>query len=1047
VAPNGSDSNTGLAANVPVFSLNKAWSLAQNYNITGNGQLYITFAGGTYAYSDAEIPDNLYHPQGGNIIIQGDPAAVKQRYLHRVQNYSWDISRISYHGHTGTVNLTNCIAGHTHGYVAADTNGWVAISNPSLSSSGNPNATYSDPTTGVFYNGLDRRSTRSGIYGDMFFNHGYSYEHANGIYGLAQIADATTSTTDLRLIFKNTNTDPRIPAFSPHTKGAVSNGIGNTIPWHGVASNYPENQYSKPNGYYGQQGTVSTYPTRTAGDSQITDQPHLVTSFPVVIQRTATSTKPLFNISGGTIKAIRNFMLVANDFTVPNANANKTKALNALYPTEEFSPQVNASFWGTALLRAENATVGIRHLGVYHAEFAICAVNSTITTYANISSENSYTTFTGVHTSGAYSIFAKLGDPDNTPVLTAVNVETGIYARSSTVQIGYEVDRLLPFSAFYHTEQGCFIQYGRQAIVATDNSNITVRSAVINSNRALPRFQFVLRIPVFAGSSASSGNTYSFMYPPSWGGIENTTNSNQAFQNGYTAAAVFMRTGAATGYTLGYITNIAGGGTAAYSSGQYTSTHSVAGTPVPAYYQNLNVYGYRVGDINGLSFSLQDDFNSISTGTGYTLEFIAFSDNETTLSGGKFEIGKTAFKTTAAGGQSITGVTTAGTGLPYPIAGYRSYRWHTGTDSFDTSVGVYRNSTLSVRKNLIFTAADNRAVYLADSSKLLASLGHNEKLNGGDIQNSEFDEMGALLINGAANHAVMVRNGSYAGLGSVYAKAFKPCVDTVVGTIQQTCVAADVNSVVEFPSVSTGANNFHAAVVCVFEPYGTPAWTTIQSGLGVGTVEPAIVLLASKASSVFVQPETVNIVSAFDGFGTAEQTRPAVTATNGISPNLSFYSINSGSRLGIIPAGITTDSSIAATQLAHIFSAGGTPTQNIMSRAPGFKYNLPTTSQYYRWWQNTGSQPTVGGGRTAGIWSTSGEAVRKVGWIMPAVFDWKSDSPLASCGAGNAAGTIGLTYSGSVTTGSSVTTANGASDPSGAVANGKKSSIFYNTNS
>jgi hypothetical protein len=140
--------------------------------------------------------------------------------------------------------------------------------------------------------------------------------------------------------------------------------------------------------------------------------------------------------------------------------------------------------------------------------------------------------------------------------------------------------------------------------------------------------------------------------------------------------------------------------------------------------QTLNVYGYRVGDISGLSFSLQDDFNSISSATGYTLEFIAFSDNETTTAGGKYEIGKNSFQSTSASGQTIRGVAlvnppfdfSTSTGLPYGIQAYRSYRWHSGTDDADTSVGVYSGSTLKVRKNLLFTAADNRAVYVSDGS-------------------------------------------------------------------------------------------------------------------------------------------------------------------------------------------------------------------------------------------------------------------------------------------------------------------------------------------
>jgi hypothetical protein len=976
-----------------VFSLKQAWTLAQNYNINGNGQLYITFAGGTYAYSDAEIPDNLYHPQGGNIIIQGDPAAVKQRYLHRVQNYSWDISRISYHGHTGTVNLTNCdAAGSTHGYAAADTNMWVAISNPCLSSAGNPSSTYYDPTTQVQYIGLDARSTRSAIYGDMFFNNGYSYENANGIYGLAQIADATTSTSDLRLIFKNTNIDPRVPAFSPYTKGAVSNGIGNTIPWHGIDNNYPENQYSKPNGYYGKnQYSPGTYPAKVAGDAEITDQPHLVTSYPVVIQRSSTSTKPLFTVAGGTIKAIRNFMLVPSDFAVPNANANKTKALNALYPGEEFSPGLSAGYWGTALLRTENATVGIRHLGVYHAEFGICALNSKITTYMESSVETAHTT-SDTHAAAAYVTYAKLGNPDNTPVLNAVNVRYGIHSHASTVQIGYESDRQSPTSRTYTTEQGCFIQAARQAIVATDNSAVTVRSAVINSLRALPRFQFQLRVPVFAGASASSGNTYSFMYPPSWGGTESTTNSNQAFQNGYTAAAIFMRTGAATGYTLGYITNIAGAGTIPYVSGQYTSTHSVAGTPVPAYWQTLNVYGYRVGDINGLSFSLQTDFSTVWLVIGgCTLEFIAFSDNETTAAGGKFEIGINSFKTTAAGGQSITGVSSgfAIYTLPYPIQAYRSYRWHSGTDDADTSVGVYSGSTLKVRKNLLFTAADNRAVYVSDGSKLLSAPSQNFSINAGADWQSE--EVGGLLINGAGNQAVLVRNGSYAGLGSVYAKCFKSYLSDSGNPptkTTQVVVAAEANSVAEFPVVPIGTGNYYESVVGVFSPFGAAPWSSNSGALGgvgyyTSSAAPAsddilaIMFRASKNSSIFIEPNTVAVISAFDG-GSGEY------ASNSF---VNFYIVEQYSKLGQMPKTTFTPPTgstpppfpLSASQFSHIYSnPDTTATQKIMSRSGGFKYALPTTSQYYRWWAITGSQPTTLAGRTAGVWSATGESVRKI---------------------------------------------------------------------
>ena len=327
---------------------------------------------------------------------------------------------------------------------------------------------------------------------------------------------------------------------------------------------------------------------------------------------------------------------------------------------------------------------------------------------------------------------------------------------------------------------------------------------------------------------------------------------------------------------------------------------------------------------------------------------------------------------------------------------------------------------------------------MADGSKLLADFGINAAATRGGSINYQNDEMGALLINGAGNYAVRVRSGSYAGLGSVFAKCFKSVIDanyalnTTVG-----CMAADTNSVIDLPSIAPADNM--ASVVCVLPPYGTPAWSSIQGALAV--VDPAIVVLSAFGSAVNWGIGCVNLTSAFDGFGAPEQSRPTGTAVGGVSPNLAFYYLIGGSRIGRIPAGTTNDNSIASTQLSHVFSAGGSPTANIMSRAGGFKYNLPTTSQYYRWWQTTGSQPTVGGGRTAGIWSTTGEAVRRVGWIAPAGFDFKNgaDNPISSCGA------VGWTYAGAAINSTAVASANGGSDPSAATNAQKKNSIFYSS--
>jgi hypothetical protein len=258
--------------------------------------------------------------------------------------------------------------------------------------------------------------------------------------------------------------------------------------------------------------------------------------------------------------------------------------------------------------------------------------------------------------------------------------------------------------------------------------------------------------------------------------------------------------------------------------------------------------------------------------------------------------------------------------------------------------------------------------------------------------------------------------------------------DTYAAKTTQVVVAAEANSVAEFPVLPIGTDNYYESVVGVFSPFGAAPWSSMQGALGAvgywtsgGVVASAdnllgIVFRASKNSSIFVEPNTVAVVSAFDG-GSGE------TDSNS-APN--FYVVEYASRMGQFPkgnwnntsGGSPPSNSIATTQFSHMNSSGGTPTQKIMSRSGGFKYTLPTSSQYYRWWTPTGLQPTVNRGRTAGVWSTTGEAVRKHGWIIPTPFTWTAASststatqylltPVTVCPffvAGTNPGVLGISY-------------------------------------
>lgn len=993
VSSTGNDATGNGSVNYPYATLSKAWTIAQTYTIVGNAILYITFLKGTYTFGDSSVPDNLYHPQGSNIIIQGDPTAINQRYLYRVKNYSWDLSNISYWGHTGDVCLTNLDAsGSTHGYVATDVNSWVAISNPALSSLGNPSYSYRDITTGVSYAGLDDSKGNFGLYGDMFFNHGFSYENVNGILGLAQINVVDTGYgTTLGLLFKNTNIDARVPAFAPYKKGGISNGLVNTLPWAGVANNYPENQSSQPDGYYGSAAT--NYPTKVAGESANTDQPTLVTNYPVTINKSGS--KSVFIINNGNIRAIRNFMVVSNEFATPSLTVNKSKALNALFATEEFSP--SSTGWLRAMLQVENAKVGVRHLGVYHAEFGVHATNSEIYTYTECDSASN-PTVTGVHTAGEETNYAKLNHADNTPVFNLVNVKYGINSYKSDIQIGYNPSqRSTTTSHYYLSEQGCFIQHGYKGIFIDGKSNMVLRSAVINSNRSLPRFSMNLRIPVFAGSTLTTGNTFSMMYPTSWGGSETSNysplwqNSSASSGNSYAIGAVVMRcttSPIAGGVTLGYITNIGGGGTFAMAAGTYTTAPATI-----QYGQYLNVYGYRCGNIEGLSFDFAD---SISAGlcAGNTLEFIAFNDNgETSKKSDMFEIGKSAIRSTSYANIVTTGTTT-GTNS-YALAYYNANETHQNTIS-DASITINGNSSMRVKKNINILSADYMGIFVDDESSLNCV---DVRYGDGQVEN------GAILIAGAGAFGALIKRSSYASIGNMFVKHFKPWLlnsnTATIGTkgCQQYMVHVATQSSAELLDSANGQ-------VVVFSPFCPTSglWSSIIGSVATqGSINatPNTTVVGCFDGSVVSRGDLCGtMISAYDGGNVLEQSQN--------NRPLSFFNIRQSKFLNACENGTTADALFATnTQLSttgHIFSRAtvsgviGSRTSDIND----FKGPKPTSSSYYRWW-------TCTAGKTAGNLNTY---TAKVAWLLPDGYDHVRAASASGSYTIMSGGVGGITYSG-----------------------------------
>jgi len=215
---------------------------------------------------------------------------------------------------------------------------------------------------------------------------------------------------------------------------------------------------------------------------------------------------------------------------------------------------------------------------------------------------------------------------------------------------------------------------------------------------------------------------------------------------------------------------------------------------------------------------------------------------------------------------------------------------------------------------------------------------------------------------------------------------------------------------------------------------GAVAYWSDPTAVGrVADEEFGIVFRASKNSSIFIEPNTVAIASAFDG-GSGE--------TNSYT-SINFYVIEQSSKMGQFPKGPYNSNLIATTQFSHVSSSGGTPTQKIMSRSGGFKYALPTTSQYYRWWTITGYQPTTLAGRTTGIWSTTGEAVRKHSFIISSPFSYKTVASIsASVMPSTSTSGFGLTYNNS---GAGLNATTGYSHLMSVTLNHLYNSMYYTT--
>jgi len=750
----GSDSTGDGSFSRPYATLRKAWQKAQEYIIQGNARMYIQFQKGIYGYTfdfndragTNPFPDNLYHPQGERIIIQGDLEAIRQRYLYRVKDYAWDLSRLAYYGHTGTVNLwygqhalgltsssyPNGTGTTAHGFSAQDEMGYVSIVNAAQSTP--CNRSYTDLYNGIYTNGRYSMSSGSPWF-RSHLNHGLSYEEAKGIQGIARIENASANSNDLRLQFKNLNLDARIAVYPGTTlNGKVNGGLDNTLSFIGsgtviIPNNYPEPQYSEPNGYYGptlgvldnctlvgttwgnDNGAVTygvypptsvipggvslSYPDRESGDVHITDDPHVLTNFPVVIKVYAQSAtgdgyqqKPVpFLIDGGRVGAIRNIMLVNGDIegisysrlpngqTLAPCHMMDTAAGTAIYDNR------TRSFAGMMLLNG--AKVKIRNLGMVGWGTVTNSAAIMITDGSELGAdlvfeEDSYYNRQGAQLAGTPNTYAELGRLYNTPIFLTTNgggIHCDAGSKISLLESFDASTALVPRSLLY----GLFniwIQTspwnGHSGIIA-NQSEINLPSTAVHNYGALPGgVRLSLTLPVFSGATVFGGATAMFLHPSvlnNSGGRGVTYSSIVAYSvtpsggrtpfarilyvttNGETFASVASPANEETGWTNA-------GTTVTVSSGTAPTLASIQNQPVLAYGIMLNQHQ------NDSYLTLKNFFAA-----GNTLEFYAYQDiAEGITAPGGYAVGPNGcfFRTPA--GITLT-LSKSGMGFSYGIYG------------------------------------------------------------------------------------------------------------------------------------------------------------------------------------------------------------------------------------------------------------------------------------------------------------------------------------------------------------------------------------------
>lgn len=788
-SPTGNDGTGDGSLAKPYLTLQKCMDVARTYTIVGSATLYIRFLRGEYTITQSV---DLYHPQGGNLIIEGDPAEFKQRYLWQVENYTWNINSFAGGGHTGSIRLfdgvTATVGGVTmHGFTSADQGMYFTITNAVLDT---PTYGYADTNpinpSGGSPTGVNNTNYRASAYsveyaGDNFFNHGVSYEDSLAVLGIGRIIGATTSNTVLQVQFQNANIDTRCPGL---TWGGGNAGINNTISWGGIASNYPEPQYSQPNGYYGPTNSQqdSPYPWLSAvqttvkypvnpGVSHNSLDAYLLSTYPVVIRISAgfnlsgggspSTTGTLF-LKNGTLKALRNLFFASNAEPFVGTIGTTGSVLNT---NQGLISAFGSSSLGTGIY-FENAKVAIRHLGFYGMMTAVSGHNSIITAYWDKMGG------TTIHNGVAFAIQNTL---DNSPVICTTQVTRGIVAKNCTIDFtsGAALNNELLFDS---RQSGCYISSTDRGVELT-GTQFRAGSLQYSGVGDAPKFLAQVYVPVFFGMTATTGATaHAIAY-----------DGGSSYWKTFPVAKMFMHPAGRSEVEIGYCYTLGAGEalSVATPAALVGTTATLIGpnTVQATSFQLMNLYGMKTAP-HGLSYMDTADIKrGITTGLGGTFGVRFYKDM--TLSGVSASI-TIGFNSVAV--QGANGVTIGYNNMPNGASNTLnasayftrlfSWGWDIDTVRGNISSGAVRirdGSSMHIEKSLVIYNGGYSPVDVRRNSSLI--VGSTRALAGNpSLGNSRYDivegvpMVGNLSITGFGGKALRVSENSTATVGAMFVK-------------------------------------------------------------------------------------------------------------------------------------------------------------------------------------------------------------------------------------------------------------------------------------